>query len=182
LPLCPGQIWGLPSLLSNWYLGLKWPGMKLTTHVHPLPWLRMCGTIPPLPQYIFMAWCLVKHRDSFTFYHFHMAQKPIPGKFLPVFAIFNPHGFLKTVCCGDIIFNICRVFLHVWTLLLSIYFCSIPDSSDDDHAESSHEDARLSPVNNSPRQHRSRIPSVPVSFCTQRKCLGKKRSRYYNNG
>jgi hypothetical protein len=29
----------------------------------------MCGTIPPLLQYAFMAWCLVKkkHRDNFTF-------------------------------------------------------------------------------------------------------------------
>jgi len=26
----------------------------------------MCETIPPLPQYAFMAWCLVKHRDNFT--------------------------------------------------------------------------------------------------------------------
>jgi hypothetical protein len=23
--------------------------------------------IPPLPQNVFMAWCLVKHRDKFTF-------------------------------------------------------------------------------------------------------------------
>jgi hypothetical protein len=27
----------------------------------------MLGAIPPLPQYVFMAWCLVKHRDNFTF-------------------------------------------------------------------------------------------------------------------
>jgi hypothetical protein len=27
----------------------------------------MCGAIPPLPQYVFMAWCLVKHRDNFNF-------------------------------------------------------------------------------------------------------------------
>jgi hypothetical protein len=27
----------------------------------------MSGAIPPLPQYVFMAWCLVKHRDKFTF-------------------------------------------------------------------------------------------------------------------
>jgi hypothetical protein len=27
----------------------------------------MCGAIPPLPQYTFMEWCLVKHRDNFTF-------------------------------------------------------------------------------------------------------------------
>jgi hypothetical protein len=26
----------------------------------------MCGTISPLPQYDFMAWCLVKHRGNFT--------------------------------------------------------------------------------------------------------------------
>jgi hypothetical protein len=28
----------------------------------------MRGAVPPLPQYAFMAWCLAKHRDSFTFY------------------------------------------------------------------------------------------------------------------
>jgi hypothetical protein len=27
----------------------------------------MRGAIPPLPQYAFMAWCLVKHRDNFIF-------------------------------------------------------------------------------------------------------------------
>jgi hypothetical protein len=27
----------------------------------------MSGAIPPLRQYVFMAWCLVKHRDNFTF-------------------------------------------------------------------------------------------------------------------
>jgi hypothetical protein len=27
----------------------------------------MSGAIPSLPQYAFMAWCLVKHRDNFTF-------------------------------------------------------------------------------------------------------------------
>jgi hypothetical protein len=27
----------------------------------------MCGTMPPPPQCVFMVWCLVKHRDNFTF-------------------------------------------------------------------------------------------------------------------
>jgi hypothetical protein len=27
----------------------------------------MRGAIPPLPLYVYMAWCLVKHRDNFTF-------------------------------------------------------------------------------------------------------------------
>jgi hypothetical protein len=29
---------------------------------------RMSGTIPPLPQYAFIAWCSVKHRDNFLLY------------------------------------------------------------------------------------------------------------------
>jgi hypothetical protein len=27
----------------------------------------MSGAVPPFPQYVFMAWCLVKHRGNFTF-------------------------------------------------------------------------------------------------------------------
>jgi hypothetical protein len=27
----------------------------------------MHGAIPPLPQYVFMWWCIVKHKDTFTF-------------------------------------------------------------------------------------------------------------------
>jgi hypothetical protein len=26
----------------------------------------MRGAIPPYPQYVFMAWCSVRHRDKFT--------------------------------------------------------------------------------------------------------------------
>jgi len=40
--------------------------VKLTTHLHVVPTLIMHGAIPSLPQYAFMAWCLVKHRDNFT--------------------------------------------------------------------------------------------------------------------
>jgi hypothetical protein len=32
-------------------------GVKLTTHLHLVPSLRMPGSIPPLLQYAFMAWC-----------------------------------------------------------------------------------------------------------------------------
>jgi hypothetical protein len=32
-----------------------------------VPRLRVGGAIPSLPQYIFMAWYLVKHREIFTF-------------------------------------------------------------------------------------------------------------------
>jgi hypothetical protein len=34
--------------------------MTLTTHLHLVPGLGMCGAIPPLPQYVLIAWCLIK--------------------------------------------------------------------------------------------------------------------------
>jgi hypothetical protein len=33
---------------------------------HDILWYEMHGAVPLLLQYVFMAWCLVKHRD-FTF-------------------------------------------------------------------------------------------------------------------
>jgi len=45
--------------------------VKLTTHFYPVPMSRMRGAIPPLPLYVSMVWCLVKHRDNFTFLPLH---------------------------------------------------------------------------------------------------------------
>jgi hypothetical protein len=39
----------------------------------------MRGAIPPLPQYVFMTWCLVKPGDNFTFYII-MIEKEEEGK------------------------------------------------------------------------------------------------------
>jgi len=41
-------------------------GVKLSTHLHPAPRLRIRGATPPLLQYVFIAWCLVKYGDDFT--------------------------------------------------------------------------------------------------------------------
>jgi len=51
---CPYRILGPPSLLSSGYRGLfSWVqsgrGVKLTTHVHLVPRLRIRGARPPLP-------------------------------------------------------------------------------------------------------------------------------------
>jgi hypothetical protein len=48
--------------------GGSFPGNEAEHSLHLVPRSRMRGAIPPLPQYVFMAWCLVKHRDNFTFY------------------------------------------------------------------------------------------------------------------
>jgi len=44
----------------------------------------MCGAIPPLPQHVFVAWCLVKHRDNFIFYQY-LSTEPYDSqdRFLP---------------------------------------------------------------------------------------------------
>jgi hypothetical protein len=39
----------------------------------------MRGAIPPHPQYVFMAWCSVKHRDKFTFAFYLLATTRIKG-------------------------------------------------------------------------------------------------------
>jgi hypothetical protein len=58
---------GLTQPPIQWVLGVKWPGREADHSPHLVPRSRMCGAIPPLLQYIFMVWGLVKHRDNFTF-------------------------------------------------------------------------------------------------------------------
>jgi hypothetical protein len=47
-------------------LAVKRPRRETDHSLHLVPRSRMRGVISPLPQYIFMAWCLVKPRDNFT--------------------------------------------------------------------------------------------------------------------
>jgi len=42
--------------------------VKLTTHLYQLLRLRMCGAVPPLPQYAFMAWCSAKAQGQLYLY------------------------------------------------------------------------------------------------------------------
>jgi len=46
---------------------VKRPGVKLATHLLLVPRSGMRGVIPTLPQYVFMAWYLLKLRDNFIF-------------------------------------------------------------------------------------------------------------------
>jgi hypothetical protein len=68
----PERLWDPPSLLSNGYQGLFPCGqsgrdVKLTTHLHLVPRSKNEWSYTSTPQYVFMEWCLVKHRDNFTF-------------------------------------------------------------------------------------------------------------------
>jgi hypothetical protein len=66
-PPHPDRLWGPPSLPSIGYRGLwvKRQDVKLVTHLQLVPRL-MRGALPPLPQYAFVVWCVVSHRDHFT--------------------------------------------------------------------------------------------------------------------
>jgi hypothetical protein len=70
-PTQPPFQW-VPGALS---LGVSGRGVKLTTHFHLVPRLRVSGAIPPLLQYTFMAWCSVKAQNNFTFYILHCNAK-----------------------------------------------------------------------------------------------------------
>jgi hypothetical protein len=68
----PELLWAPPSLLSNGCQGfLPWGlsgwGVRLTTHLHLVPRSKNEWSYTSTSQYAFMAWCLVMHRDNFTF-------------------------------------------------------------------------------------------------------------------
>jgi hypothetical protein len=45
--------------------GGKAAGVWSFIHLHLVPRSRMRGGVPPLPQYAFMAWCLVEAQGLF---------------------------------------------------------------------------------------------------------------------
>jgi len=53
----------------NWVLftGAKQQGREAEYPPPSSADVENAWSLPPLPQYVFMAWCLVKHRDNFTF-------------------------------------------------------------------------------------------------------------------
>lgn len=65
-----GWLWGLPSFLFSSYWGLfprlSHQGMKLITHPSSSQVQNAWSDIST-PLYAFMQWCLINHRDSFTF-------------------------------------------------------------------------------------------------------------------
>jgi hypothetical protein len=54
----------VPGALS---LGVKRRDVKLTTPLLLMPRSKNAWKYTSTPPYVFIAWCLVKHRDNFTF-------------------------------------------------------------------------------------------------------------------
>jgi hypothetical protein len=62
-PTQPRIQW-VPGILS---LGVKWPGREADYSPPSSAEVKNAWSYTSTPQYVFMAWCLVKHRDNFTF-------------------------------------------------------------------------------------------------------------------
>jgi hypothetical protein len=83
---------------------------------------RMRGAIPPLPQYIFTAWCLVKHRDNFTF-HLYWDSPSLLSNGYPargwscLFSSTQSRGF---ECVELYLHNPCSNFMAQYTVTKSI--------------------------------------------------------------
>jgi hypothetical protein len=57
----------VPGVLS---LGVKRPGREADHSPPPSAEVKNACSYISIPPYVLMAWCLVKHRDNFTFYLF----------------------------------------------------------------------------------------------------------------
>jgi hypothetical protein len=55
----------VPGVLS---LGVKRPGHEIDHSPPSSAEVKNARNYTSTPQYVFMAWCLVKHRDNFTFF------------------------------------------------------------------------------------------------------------------
>jgi hypothetical protein len=60
----------------------------------------MREAIPPLPEHVFMAWCLVKHRDNFTF-TFRKLNCSRGHRLTKLFCLFFASSFLHLVACKN---------------------------------------------------------------------------------
>jgi len=72
-PPCTHRLWGPPSLLSNGYQGffpwgVRMPEREADHSPKSSVEVENAWSYISTPQYVFMAWCLVKHGDNFTFY------------------------------------------------------------------------------------------------------------------
>jgi hypothetical protein len=64
-PTQPPLQW-IPGALS---LGIKGPGREADHSPPSNAEVKNAWSYTSTPQYVFMAWCLVNHRDNFTFLH-----------------------------------------------------------------------------------------------------------------
>jgi hypothetical protein len=78
----------------------------------------MLGAIPLLPQYVFMAYCLVKHRDYITFTFYIHKGKVAPVSRQQAMKVNRKHG-VKSSYTTDLGIGVLSGQLHIPAVLLS---------------------------------------------------------------
>jgi hypothetical protein len=58
-------------------LGVKWPGREADRSSLSSAEVKNAWSYTSTPQYFFMAWCLVKHMENFTFHHAYKSKKSL---------------------------------------------------------------------------------------------------------
>jgi hypothetical protein len=71
-PPCPDRLWDPTQTPIHWIrgavsLGIKQPGRKSDHSPPSSVKVKNAWSYTATPQYVFMAWCLVKNRDNFKF-------------------------------------------------------------------------------------------------------------------
>jgi hypothetical protein len=61
--------------------------MKLTAHLYVLFEFKNIGAIPPTPPCVFTSWCLIKHKDNFTFTVFLFVEHDRTMRSLSLFPV-----------------------------------------------------------------------------------------------
>jgi hypothetical protein len=99
---------------GSFFWGLKWPGREADHS--PSPMDKNVWWYINTSQYVFMAWCLIKHRDNFTVHATKITPvclyMYITNNFRNILPIFmklgmkvmllegNPHSYFLMVCHG----------------------------------------------------------------------------------
>jgi len=60
--------------------------VKLTTYIHLVPRLRMCGAISPLLQYVFMVWFIIEQDIHFVVWF--LVEHKVTYLYFTLFAAF----------------------------------------------------------------------------------------------
>jgi hypothetical protein len=71
-PKCPGRLWGPPNLLFIVYRRKSGRGVKLTSHLHVVPRLKLSGAIPPVPH---MPECFAQGQPYPYFLHLSVGTR-----------------------------------------------------------------------------------------------------------
>jgi hypothetical protein len=93
--------------------------VKLTTHLHLVPRLGIRGATPPLHQYLFMVWCLIK--QWIRLYGMVLCQAQRKLYVFPLSVVLESHFLLSSLFLNLVLFRF-LVFLFIFIVRFLLLF------------------------------------------------------------